>query len=91
MNWLSITKINLLLGTSVVVLSIFTIIWHHQNYLLYKESRVLEHQNQQIIALHRQLLSEHSQQINGFQIKTKALKLLKMRPVLSKNNKMITL
>ncbi len=91
MRQISIAKINLLLGIGVVILSIFAIIWHHQNYLLYKKSRLVERQNQQIIALNKQLLSEYSQQINGFQIKEKALNILKMKPVLSKNKKSISL
>jgi len=30
---LNMTKINIVLGLAVVVLSFYTIIWHHQNYL----------------------------------------------------------
>ena len=78
-NQLNIIKINLLLVVAIIILSVFTIIWHHQNYLLYKQSIIVERHNQQIVAMHKQLASEHSQQINGFQIKNRALKILNMQ------------
>lgn len=87
----NITIINLLLVAGVIILALLTVIWHHQNYILYKQSGEVERQNQQIVALHKQLLSEYSQQINGFQIKAKAHKILKMKPISPANNRVISL
>jgi cell division protein FtsL len=78
---LNITKINIVLGLIVVILSFYTIIWHHQNYLLYKEYQVVQKQNQQIMAMRKQLLSEYSEKISGAEIKKKALNVLQMKSV----------
>ena len=76
---LNITYINIVLSMMIVVLSFYTIIWHNQNYQLYKETNIIHKENQGIMALHKQLLSEHSEQISGNRIKEKALKLLEMK------------
>ena len=62
---LNMTKINIVLGLAVVILSFYTIIWHHQNYLLYKQSSAVQQKNQQIMAMRKQLLSEYSEKISG--------------------------
>jgi hypothetical protein len=41
---LNMTKINIVLGLVIVVLSFYTIIWHHQNYLLEEKSKVIKNQ-----------------------------------------------
>ncbi len=69
------TKLNIALILSLVLLSILTISWHHQMYLLYIQSKRIETQNHQLIALHKQLLIEQSQTISGSTIKDKALKM----------------
>jgi cell division protein FtsL len=81
----------MILGIAIVVLSFYTIIWHHQNYLLYKQSKEIQTQNQQIMAMHKQLLTEHSEQISGKEIKDKAIKILRMKPPLPKKNREILL
>ncbi|BBB23986.1 conserved hypothetical protein [Isorropodon fossajaponicum endosymbiont JTNG4] len=73
------TKLNIALILGVVVLSILTISWHHQMYLLYTQSKRIETQNHQLVALHKQLLIKQSQAISGSEIKAKALKILKMQ------------
>ncbi|BBB22385.1 conserved hypothetical protein [Abyssogena phaseoliformis symbiont OG214] len=73
------TKLNIALILGVVVLSILTISWHHQIYLLYTQSKRIETRNHQLIALHKQLLIEQSQTTSGSAIKAKALKILKMQ------------
>jgi len=78
---LNITKINIALGLIVVILSFYTIIWHHQNYLLYKEYQVVQKQNQKIMAIRKQLLSEYSEKISGAEIKKKAIDILQMKSV----------
>ncbi|QKQ23787.1 cell division protein FtsL [Candidatus Ruthia endofausta] len=69
------TKLNVALILSLVLLSILTISWHHQMYLLYTQSKRIETQNHQLTALHKQLLIEQSQTISGSTIKAKALKM----------------
>lgn len=73
------TKLNIALTLSVIGLSLLTIFWHHQVYLLYVQSKRIEVQNHQLIALHKQLLIEQSEAISGAEIKAKALKILKMQ------------
>jgi cell division protein FtsL len=85
------TKINIVLGLAVVVLSFYTIIWHHQNYLLYKQSSAVQQKNQQIMAMRKQLLSEYSEKISGAEIKEKALNILQMKPVNSKKVRTVVL
>ena len=76
----------MILGIAIVVLSFYTIVWHHQNYLLYKQSKEAQIQNQQIMAMHKQLLTDHSEQISGKEIKDKAIKILRMKPPLPNKN-----
>ncbi|ABL02077.1 hypothetical protein Rmag_0297 [Candidatus Ruthia magnifica str. Cm (Calyptogena magnifica)] len=73
------TKLNIALILGVVALSILTIYWHHQMYLLYTQSKHIEARNQQLVALHKQLLIKQSQTTSGSEIKAKALKILKMQ------------
>ncbi|HCE35747.1 MAG TPA: hypothetical protein DEQ71_04750 [Gammaproteobacteria bacterium] len=77
----NMTKINIVLGLAIVVLSFYTIIWHHQNYLLEEKSKVIKNQNQRIMAMRKQLLIEHSEKISGAEIKQKALNALQTKPV----------
>ena len=88
---LNMTKINIVLGIAVVILSFYTIIWHHQNYLLYKQSSAVQQKNQQIMAMRKQLLSEYSEKISGAEIKEKALNILQMKPVNSKKVRTVVL
>ena len=88
---LNMTKINIVLGLAVVVLSFYTIVWHHQNYLLYKQSSAVQQKNQQIMAMRKQLLSEYSEKISGAEIKEKALNILQMKPVNSKKVRTVVL
>jgi len=88
---LNMTKINIVLGLVVVVLSIYTIIWHHQNYLLEEKSKVIKNQNQRIMAMQKQLLIEHSEKISGAEIKEKALNILQMKSVNPKKVRTVVL
>ncbi|SFV79291.1 hypothetical protein MNB_SUP05-12-659 [hydrothermal vent metagenome] len=81
----------MILGIAIVVLSFYTIVWHHQNYLLYKQSKEAQIQNQQIMAMHKQLLTDHSEQISGKEIKDKAIKILRMKSPLPNKNREILL
>ena len=78
---IDIIKINIVLSMAIVVLSFYTIIWHNENRLLYRESNKVQKQNKQIIAMQKQLLSEYSEKISGTEIKEKAVNILQMQPV----------
>jgi cell division protein FtsL len=82
---LSNTKLNLILLASIVVLSILSIFWHHQTYLLYKKIKRENIANHQIVALNKQLLSQYSQAISGEEIKSSAIKNLGMRKINTKD------
>ena len=73
-----ISKINTVLIISIIILSFYTVSWHHQNYLLYRKSNVVQIENQRVMALHKQLLTEHSEQISGQEIQDNALKKIQM-------------
>jgi cell division protein FtsL len=77
---INIIKINIVLSLVVVVLSFYTIIWHHQNYLLYLKSNEVRNQNQKIVALKKQILIEYSEKISGAEIKGRAVNILQMKP-----------
>ena len=72
----------MILGIAIVVLSFYTIVWHHQNYLLYEQSKDVQSQNQRIMALHKQLLTDHAEKTSGKEIKDKASTILLMKPPL---------
>ena len=77
-----ISMINMGLGVSIIVVALYTVTWHHQSYLLYKEAKKESKNSQKIMALHKQLLTDRSAQISGNKIKDKALNELQMkRPV----------
>ncbi len=73
-----ISKINTVLIISIIILSFYTVSWHHQNYLLYRKSNAVQIENQRVMALHKQLLTEHSEQISGQEIQENALKKMQM-------------
>ncbi len=81
LNLPKLSLINFALALGVIILSINTIIWHHDMSLLYKQSAQVKKENHKIMALHKQLLTDHSQKISGLEIKSKALTILKMRPI----------
>ena len=74
------TKINAMLGISIVVLSMYTIVWNFDMRTLYlKQDRVeVEVEYNKTMALNKQLLTEHSKKISGEAIKNKAINTLKM-------------
>lgn len=76
---LKTTYINVILSIVIVILSFYTILWHNQNYLLYEKAKKVQKENQKIMALYKQLLTEYSSQMSGKSIKEKALKTLHMQ------------
>jgi len=74
----NIAKLNMVLIVSIIILSFYTVSWHHQNYLLYRKSNAVQAENQRVMALHKQLLTEHSEQISGQEIQDNAFEKLQM-------------
>ncbi len=73
------TKVNAVLSISIVILSILSIIWNFDMRTLYLEQDKHEVQYNKTMAMHKQLLTKHSQIISGNRIKDKAIKVLKMK------------
>ncbi|ALE52778.1 hypothetical protein SP60_05910 [Candidatus Thioglobus autotrophicus] len=72
-------QLNLVLLFAIVALSLLSIVWHHQTYTLYKQIKRATTQQHQMMALNKQLLSEHSQIMSGDEIKVHAINQLKMK------------
>ena len=60
--------INTLLLILIVSLSIMSIHWHHQMYLLYKQEKIVKKQHEHTNAINRQLLMEYSELQSGVSI-----------------------
>jgi hypothetical protein len=54
------TKINAMLGISVVILSMYTIVWNFDMRTLYLKQDRVEVEYNKTMALNKQLLTEHS-------------------------------
>jgi cell division protein FtsL len=65
-------KINLILWLAVVVLSSLNIIWHNESRNLHNELREVQTNNQRIVAINKQLLTQYSKQISGGEIQNRA-------------------
>ncbi len=85
------SKLNLTAGVLVVILSLFTIYWHHQMFLLFKQSQKIEAQMQKLVALNKQLLTDRSEIVSGMKIKQNAIDVLNMRMPYKKEYRDITL
>ena len=70
--------INFILIISIITLSILSIHWHHEMYLLYREEKTLKSENEKINALNRQLLMEYSEIQSGVTVYQKSMDELKM-------------
>ena len=70
--------INIILIISIVTLSILSINWHHEMYLLHKTEKTLQSENEKINALNRQLLMEYSEMQSGVNVFQKSNDELKM-------------
>ena len=64
--------INTLLIISIVSISILSIHWHHQMYLLHKNEKVVKSNHERINALNRQLMMEFSELESGLMIYQKS-------------------
>ena len=60
--------INTLLIILIVSISILSIHWHHQMYLLHKKEKIVKIDHERINALNRQLMMEYSELQSGITI-----------------------
>ena len=70
--------INSFLIVLVVSISLLSVYWHHQMYLLHKKEKMVTAQNEQIVAINRQLLMEYSELQSGVIIYKKSHNILLM-------------
>ena len=64
--------INILLIISIVSISILSVHWHHQMYLLHQNEKVVKSNHERINALNRQLMMEYSELESGITIYQKS-------------------
>jgi len=70
--------INGFLIVLVVSISLLSVYWHHQMFLLHKKEKMVIVQNEQIVAINRQLLMEYSELQSGVIIYKKSQNILLM-------------
>ena len=70
--------INAFLILSVISISLLSVYWHHQMYLLHKKEKIIKSQHEQIVAINRQLLMEYSELQSGVIIYKKSQNILLM-------------
>ena len=70
--------INDFLIVLVVSISLLSVYWHHQMYLLHKKEKMVIVQNEQIVAINRQLKMERSELQSGVIIYKKSQNILLM-------------
>ena len=70
--------INGFLIVLVVSISLLCVYWHHQMYQLHKKENIVKAQNEQIVAINRQLKMEYSELKSGINIYQKSQDILLM-------------
>ena len=70
--------INFVLIISIIVISILSINWHHEMFLLHRTEKILKLENEKINALNRQLLMEYSEIQSGVTVYQKSIDELMM-------------
>ena len=70
--------INSFFIVSVVLISLLSVYWHHQMYLLHKKENIVKAQQEQIISVNRQLSVEYSELQSGVIIYKKSQDILLM-------------
>ena len=70
--------INGFLIVLVVSISLLSVYWHHQMYLLHKKEKIIKAQHEQIVAINRQLKMEYSELQSGVIIYKKSQDILLM-------------
>ena len=74
-------KIWIINGFSIVLvvsISLLSVYWHHQMYLLHKKEKMVIAQNEQIVSINRQLKMERSELQSGVIIYKKSQNILLM-------------
>ena len=64
--------INTLLIITIVSISLLSIHWHHQMYLLHKQEKIVKSDHERINALNRQLMMESSELQSGVTVYQKS-------------------
>ena len=64
--------INFILIILIIVISILSINWHHEMFLLHRTEKALKLENEKINALNRQLLMEYSEIQSGVNVYKKS-------------------
>ena len=70
--------INSFLIVLVISISLMSIFWHQQMYILHKKEKIVKAQHEQIVAINRQLLMEYSELQSGVIIYKKSQNILLM-------------
>ena len=70
--------INVFLIVLVISISLLSVYWHHQMYLLHKKENIVKAQQEQIISVNRQLSVEYSELQSGVIIYKKSQNILLM-------------
>ena len=70
--------INGFLIVSVISISLLSVYWHHQMYLLHKNEIIVKTQHEEIVAINRQLKMERSELQSGVIIYKKSQDILLM-------------
>ena len=70
--------INSFLIVLVISISLMSIFWHQQMYILHKKEKILKAQHEQVISINRQLLMELSELQSGVIIYKKSQDILLM-------------
>ena len=70
--------INGFLIVLVISISLLSVYWHHQMYLLHKKESIVQAQQEQIISINRQLSMEYSELQSGVIIYKKSQNILLM-------------
>ena len=68
--------INVFLIILVVSISLLSVYWHHQMYLLHKKEKIVKAHQEQIVSINRQLLMEYSELQSGVIIYKKSQNIL---------------
>jgi len=70
--------INGFLIVSVVSISLLSVYWHHQMFILHKTENIVKAQHEQIVSINRQLKMEYSELQSGVMIYKKSQNILLM-------------
>lgn len=70
--------LNLILGIFILILSFYTLHWHNQSRLFFKQLKVEQNKNHTLTAFNKNLIIQRSLQIDKGRTRTKSFKNLDM-------------